>query len=125
MPPDTPLADCRARLAFDLLANTWNPVVLWSLRDGPHRPSDLRRRIGGISSKVLTETLRRLTTDGLVTRSAPTPSRVSYALTDLGRTLLPAIETMGTWAAAHGDEVLTAREEACVRARRRRDPYPG
>ncbi|MEU3602470.1 helix-turn-helix domain-containing protein [Streptomyces sp. NPDC006798] len=117
MPPDAFLADCRARLAFDLLANTWNPVVLRSLRDGPHRPSDLRRHIGGISSKVLTETLRRLTADGLVERRAATPSRVEYALTDLGRTLLAPIDAMGAWAFAHGDEVLAAREETCVRAR--------
>ncbi|MFE0421823.1 winged helix-turn-helix transcriptional regulator [Streptomyces sp. NPDC058953] len=118
MTPDAFLADCRARLAFDLLANTWNPVLLHALRDGPHRPSDLRRRIGGISSKVLTETLRRLHSNGLVTRHEPpdTPTRIEYALTDLGRTLLGPIETIGAWAFEHGDEVLAAREAACVRA---------
>jgi hypothetical protein len=67
---DAFLADCRARLAFDLLSNTWNAVVLWALRDGPRRPVELRERIGGISSKVLTETLRRLRFNGLVDRQA-------------------------------------------------------
>lgn len=51
-----------------LLSNTWNAVALWALRDGPRRPVELRERIGGISSKVLTETLRRLQVNGLVDR---------------------------------------------------------
>ncbi|MEU7579803.1 helix-turn-helix domain-containing protein [Streptomyces sp. NPDC041068] len=70
MTTDAFLADCRARLAFDLLSNTWNAVVIWALRDGPKRPVDLREQIGGISSKVLTETLRRLQFNGLVERQA-------------------------------------------------------
>ncbi|WP_424211299.1 winged helix-turn-helix transcriptional regulator [Streptomyces sp. BI20] len=112
--PDPLLADCRARLAFDLLSNTWNPVVLWALRDGPRRPRELRSRIGGISAKVLTETLRRLRSHGLITRTAHpgAPPHVDYALTDLGRTLLAPIGTLGAWAFAHGDEVAKATEEA-------------
>ncbi|MFJ6774252.1 winged helix-turn-helix transcriptional regulator, partial [Kitasatospora sp. NPDC091257] len=54
------LADCPARLAFDLLAHTWDPVVLWALRHGPVRPHQLVRRIGGISPKVLNQCLHRL-----------------------------------------------------------------
>ncbi|CCK29617.1 hypothetical protein BN159_5238 [Streptomyces davaonensis JCM 4913] len=108
------LADCRARLAFDLLANTWNAVVIWALRHGPERPGALRERIGGISPKVLTETLRRLEFNGLVDRRAHpgSPPRVDYALTDLGHSLLPAIEAFGTWAFEHGDEVMAAQERA-------------
>ncbi|MFJ5230853.1 winged helix-turn-helix transcriptional regulator [Kitasatospora sp. NPDC088391] len=114
MTADPFLADCRARLAFDLLANTWNAVVVWALRDGPCRPAGLRRRIGGISSKVLTETLRRLQADGLVERRAAEPGRsgVEYELTDLGRTLLEPIGAFGVWAFEHGDEVAAAREAA-------------
>ncbi|MGC0329222.1 DNA-binding HxlR family transcriptional regulator [Streptomyces sp. SAI-170] len=106
------LADCRARLAFDLLANTWNSVVLWALRDGPRRPGDLRARIGGISQKVLTETLRRLEFNGLVSRRAygGSPPRVEYELTGLGRTLLAPIDAFGAWAFEHGDEVMAAQE---------------
>jgi DNA-binding HxlR family transcriptional regulator len=113
---DAFLADCQARLAFDLLANTWNAVVLWALRDGPKRPVELRERIGGISSKVLTETLRRLQFNGLVERRThlDAPSRVTYQLTALGRTLLAPIDTIGAWAFEHGDEVLTAQEAACT-----------
>ncbi|CAM5700680.1 hypothetical protein SGLAM104S_04991 [Streptomyces glaucescens] len=106
------LADCRARLAFDLLANTWNSVVVWALKDGPARPGELRERIGGISQKVLTETLRRLEFNGLVTRRAygGAPPRVEYGLTELGRTLLAPIDAFGAWAFEHGDEVMAARE---------------
>ncbi|MFF8729384.1 winged helix-turn-helix transcriptional regulator [Streptomyces sp. NPDC015171] len=112
MTTDPFLADCRARLAFDLLSNTWNPVVLWALRDGPLRPVDLRERIGGISSKVLTETLRRLQFNGLVARHTHpgAPPRVEYRLTPLGRTLLAPIDAVGAWAFEHGDEVMAAQE---------------
>ncbi|MFE7594194.1 winged helix-turn-helix transcriptional regulator [Kitasatospora sp. NPDC057512] len=108
------LADCRARLAFDLLANTWNAVVVWALREGPSRPGELRGRIGGISPKVLTETLRRLQADGLVERRPYTgsPPRVEYTLTGLGRTLLEPIEAFGAWAFEHGEDVMAARERA-------------
>ncbi|MFD9072041.1 winged helix-turn-helix transcriptional regulator [Streptomyces lasiicapitis] len=106
------LADCRARLAFDLLSNTWNPVLIWVLRHGPLRPGELRARIGGISPKVLTETLRRLEFNGLVTRIAydESPPRVEYELTALGRTLLAPIDAFGAWAFEHGDEVMAAQE---------------
>ncbi|GGJ49180.1 winged helix-turn-helix transcriptional regulator [Streptomyces brasiliensis] len=106
------LADCRARLAFDLLANTWNCVVLWALKDGPRRHGILREHIGGISQKVLTETLRRLEFDGLVARRVygGSPPRVEYELTGLGRTLLVPLDTFGAWAFEHGDEVMAAQD---------------
>lgn len=103
------LADCRTRLAFDLMANTWNPVVLWALRNGTRRHTALRREIGGISGKVLTETLRRLEGDGLVTRAA-----AGYELTPLGATLLGPIEGFGRWAAEHGDAVLAAQDRLTI-----------
>ncbi|QKW23237.1 helix-turn-helix transcriptional regulator [Kitasatospora sp. NA04385] len=114
MTADRLLADCRARLAFDLLSNTWNAVLLWALREGPCRPAELRGRIGGISSKVLTETLRRLQYNGLVERHPPRPGStgVAYELTALGRTLLPAIDAFGAWAFAYGDQVMAAQEAA-------------
>nr|WP_330359633.1 helix-turn-helix domain-containing protein [Actinosynnema sp. ALI-1.44] len=64
----------QARLAFDLVPNTWNAVVIWALKDGPLRHSELRGAIGGISAKVLTETLRRLTEYGLVRRGTNSPA---------------------------------------------------
>ncbi|MEV2252552.1 helix-turn-helix domain-containing protein [Streptomyces sp. NPDC050147] len=114
MRDDNLLADCRARLAFDLLANTWNAVALWALRHGLRRPHELLDLIGGISPKILTETLRRLEYNGLVSRRsyAESPPRVEYQLTALGRTLLGPIEAFGAWAFDHGDEVMAAQERA-------------
>lgn len=105
------LADCRTRLAFDLLANTWHPVVVWALREGPRRHGELRRVIGGISAKVLTEALRRLEFDGLIERCDG-----AYALTALGTSLLGPIEGFGRWAAEHGDDVLAAQDRALSRS---------
>ncbi|MER5419444.1 winged helix-turn-helix transcriptional regulator [Streptosporangium roseum] len=112
--PDVFLADCRARLAFDLIGNTWNAVVVWALRAGPRRPGELREHIGGISTKVLTETLRRLEYNGLVSRRAysEAPPRVEYGLTDLGHSLVPLIGAFGEWAFDHGDDVLDAQDRA-------------
>lgn len=105
-------ADCQARVGFDLVSNTWNAVVLWALRDGPRRPGELRAHIGGISSKVLTETVRRLELNGLVQRRAyaEAPPRVEYGLTELGRSLLGPIEALGQWSFDHADEVLAAQD---------------
>ncbi|MEU1519824.1 helix-turn-helix domain-containing protein [Streptomyces sp. NPDC005811] len=106
------LADCRTRLAFDLVAHTWDPVVIRALKDAPRRPVDLLAQIGGVRQKVLTETLRRLEFNGLVARRSygGSPPRVEYALTALGRTLLAPIEAFGVWARDHGDEVLDAQD---------------
>ncbi|MEU8687601.1 helix-turn-helix domain-containing protein [Streptomyces sp. NPDC048665] len=108
------ITDCPARLAFDLLASTWNAVVVWTLRDGPARPGELRERIGGISPKVLTQTLRRLQFSGLVKRQtyAGSPPHVEYTLAGLGRTLLEPIEAFGAWALEHGEDVMAAWERA-------------
>jgi DNA-binding HxlR family transcriptional regulator len=88
------------------------PHQLAYAREGPERPVELRERIGGISSKVLTETLRRLQFNGLVDRHAHpgAPPRVEYRLTALGETLLAPIDAVGAWAFEHGDEVMAAQE---------------
>ncbi|WP_145810930.1 winged helix-turn-helix transcriptional regulator [Kribbella amoyensis] len=107
-------ADCRARVAVELISGTWPMVVIWALADGPARPGELRRRIGGISQKVLTTTLRRLEANGVVERQryAEAPPRVEYSLTPAGRDLLTPIRALGDWADAHADTVLTAQDTA-------------
>ncbi len=104
------LADCPARLAVDLLADKWAAVVLYGLSAGPVRHGELIEMIGGISRKVLTQTLRRLEARGLVVRRAfaEVPPRVEYELTPLGATLIDPIHTLTEWARANGDEVLDA-----------------
>ncbi|MFE5123669.1 winged helix-turn-helix transcriptional regulator [Streptomyces sp. NPDC056669] len=120
--PEGFIADCRARLGFDLLARTWTAVVIFGLREGPRRPGELREAIGGISPKVLNDTLRRLEDDGLVVRRryAEAPPRVEYALTPLGETLLGPVEALGAWSVAYGDTVVEAQERAEERAGRGR-----
>lgn len=106
-------ADCRARLAFEVIANRWDSVVVYVLGErGPMRPRALLARIGGISPKVLNETLRRLEFNGLVEhrRYAEAPPRVDYALTEAGTALLGPIRALGAWAADHADAVLAAQE---------------
>ncbi|MBB1254164.1 helix-turn-helix transcriptional regulator [Streptomyces sp. OF3] len=106
-------ADCRARIAFEVLANTWDSVVVYVLgENGPMRPRALLDRIGGISPKVLNETLRRLEYNGLVHRRryAEAPPRVDYTLTEAGTALLGPIRALAAWADTHGDEVLAAQE---------------
>jgi DNA-binding HxlR family transcriptional regulator len=100
-------ADCPARVGSDLLSPTWTIVVLNALRGGPLRPSELQRRIGGISRKVLTESLRRLERQHLVTRSvAPSGApRVDYSLTPLGSSLLHPLDALAEWVATNSDEI--------------------
>ncbi|MGW6914746.1 winged helix-turn-helix transcriptional regulator [Kitasatospora sp. NPDC054939] len=105
-------ADCRARIAFEVLANRWDSVVVYILGEGgPMRPRAMLGRIGGISPKVLNEALRRLERNGLVERRryAEAPPRVDYALTEAGHALIGPIRAMGAWAAAYGDIVVSAQ----------------
>ncbi|WP_431676852.1 winged helix-turn-helix transcriptional regulator [Kitasatospora sp. KL5] len=106
-------ADCRARIAFEVIANRWDSVVVYVLGEqGPMRPRAMLTRIGGISPKVLNEALRRLECNGLVERRryAEAPPRVDYALTGPGRALIGPISALGAWAAEHGDAVLAAQD---------------
>ena len=105
-------SDCAVRLATDLLAHTWDPVVLLALRLGGRRRSDLLAEVGGISDKVLSETLRRLSANGLLTRTVTSEGRaVVYELSELGGSLANGpMAALGEWAVAHGDEVLAAQQ---------------
>ncbi|MER5395034.1 helix-turn-helix domain-containing protein [Streptomyces sp. NPDC002599] len=107
------VADCRLRAATDLFAHTWDPVVLTALRVGPRRRRELRAAIGGISDKVLTDSLRRLLASGLIERHAraEAPPRVDYALTGLGQSLVEGpLTALGRWMTEHGDELLETQE---------------
>lgn len=93
------------------IGDKWTVLVIILLGDGPLRFNELKRRIGGISQRMLTLTLRSLERDGLVTRTMfPTiPPRVDYALTDLGRSLLAPIRHLGEWAIANTPHIEEAR----------------
>jgi DNA-binding HxlR family transcriptional regulator len=113
-PGDVFLADCPARLALDIIADKWSLVTLYALSRGSRRHGELSDLIGGISLKVLTETLRKLERHGLVSRRsfAEVPRKVEYDLTDLGRTLIEPIRILSEWAEEHGVAVLDAMDLA-------------
>ncbi|GAA4925070.1 HxlR family transcriptional regulator [Actinomycetospora succinea] len=100
---DVFLADCPARTALDLIADTWSVVVVVGLAHGPRRYSALLERAGGISKKMLTQTLRRLAGAGLVER--PATRGGEYRLTDLGVSLLGPLTALTAWAEEHADEL--------------------
>jgi DNA-binding HxlR family transcriptional regulator len=101
------VADCRVRLATDLLAHTWDPVVLLTLRTGPRRRMELLSDIGGISDKALSETLRRLRRSGLLIRLVASDRSVAYGLSEVGVSLATGpLVALGQWATEHGDHVL-------------------
>ncbi|WP_327280827.1 MULTISPECIES: helix-turn-helix domain-containing protein [unclassified Streptomyces] len=108
------LSDCPALLAMEIIASKWSMVTLFALTDGPLRHGELVELSGGISRKVLTQTLRRLQANGLVERHAyaEAPPRVEYGLTDLGRTLEEPIRMLTAWARENGEAVVTFREAA-------------
>src|SRR5436305_6987012 len=97
------LAECPARQVLDAISDKWVTLILTALAHGPQRYSDLSRRIAGVSQKMLTQTLRSLERDGLLTRSVTpsVPVRVDYELTPLGRTLMPLISAIKSWADGH------------------------
>ena len=109
---------CPSRTVLRHVVDRWTPLVVAVLARGPHRFGELRAAVGGITPKVLTETLRSMERDGLVTRDqAPgVPPRVDYALTPLGTTLAEPMGALRAWAEGHAEEVLgnRARYDAVV-----------
>jgi DNA-binding HxlR family transcriptional regulator len=123
---DSFLAQCPSRQLLDRISDKWVALILAALgSDGPRpgddrvgeprsmRYSELSRRLAGVSQKMLTQTLRSLERDGLVTRTVtPTvPVTVSYELTELGLSLQRVMWGVKVWAEAHMDEVLANRKE--------------
>ncbi|MFG3552294.1 winged helix-turn-helix transcriptional regulator [Streptomyces sp. NPDC047725] len=108
---DAYLAECPARQLLDRIADKWVSLAVNALADGPQRYSDLQRRLASVSQKMLTQTLRNLERDGLVSRTVTpaVPVRVEYELTALGRSLLPVMCAIKGWAEEHMDEVHAAR----------------
>ncbi|MFD1536629.1 winged helix-turn-helix transcriptional regulator [Nonomuraea guangzhouensis] len=106
-------ANCPTRIVLDRIGDKWSVLVLLSLAKGPMRFTGLRGRIGGVTPKVLTQTLRSMEQDGLLTREvfAEVPPRVEYTLTDLGRSLHEPISIVAAWAEDNVNEILKCREQ--------------
>lgn len=110
--PDIFNEACGTRAVLDLLANKWTILVMAALFEGVQRYGQLQRKIGGISPKMLTQTLRALERDGLISRKLypVIPPMVEYKPTPLGYTLLEPLTALCGWAASHLSEVESARD---------------
>lgn len=101
---------CRAvSEVLSRVGDKWSVLVIVAVRERPHRFSELKRKVGGISQQMLTSTLKTLERDGLVTRTVmpTTPPQVSYALTDLGRSLSSTLRQLAEWSI---DNLATIQE---------------
>ena len=104
--------NCPTRQVLDRIADKYTVLVIVFLQDRPRRFSELQRMITGISQKVLTQTLRSLERDGLLTRTVypEVPPRVEYALTVLGETLIEPLAALRNWAEGHIEAIVIAQE---------------
>lgn len=101
-------ANCPSRLVLDHVTSKWGVLVIVALADSSLRWSGLRRRIEGVSEKMLAQTLRTLEADGFLLREAqPTiPPRVDYSLTPLGRGLAARLIPLVTWVGDNAEEIV-------------------
>lgn len=120
---------CPSRSVLAHVAGKWTILVLSVLVEGTTRFNVLRKRVDGVTQKVLTQTLRDLERFGLITREifAEVPPRVEYSLTPLGRSLVEVLDEVRAWIDAHTHEVLAAeqRYEQRQRAAQRRRASSG
>ncbi|MEV4347084.1 helix-turn-helix domain-containing protein [Actinoplanes sp. NPDC049596] len=103
---------CPVAPVVDIVFSRWTTPILWALHEyGRQRFGELEARITGVTPKVLTQRLRQLERDGLITRAyhAEMPPRVEYEITALGASLGPLFAHLATWADAHLGEVDQAR----------------
>ncbi|MFB7209731.1 winged helix-turn-helix transcriptional regulator [Streptomyces sp. NPDC056255] len=110
---DAYLAECPARHLLDRISNKWVSLIVNALAEGPQRYTELSRRLVSVSQKMLTQSLRNLERDGLITRTVTpsVPVRVDYALTPLGESLVPVMQAIKAWAEENMDEVRAARSD--------------
>ena len=108
---DLNAARCPSRSVLDHVTSRWGTLVLVELQEGTLRFSELRRRVGGVSEKMLAQTLRVLEEDGFVDRRAyaEVPPRVEYALTPLGGEIASHLDVLGRWIEDNLGRVLQAR----------------
>lgn len=110
---DSYAPDCPGRAVLDHVVSKWGMLIVLALAERTYRYAELRRRVGGVSERMLALTLRTLEEDGFVARRdyGEVPPRVEYSLTPLGRGLAEHLDALGRWIAANTPKVLAAREE--------------
>ena len=102
---------CNIADAFEVFAGKWKPEIMWHLKTGPLRFNTLLKEMDGISQKMLTQQLREMQRDGLVTRTDyfEKPLRVEYTSTKLAESLRPIFSVLQQWTIEHGENVAQAR----------------
>ncbi len=110
--------NCHTRLLLDHIADKWAALILKKLATGPIRFNELRRQIQGIATKVLSQALKSLERDGLISRAvfATVPVTVEYSITPLGTTLSEKIAAVTAWAESNIEDVLAAQARYDSRA---------
>ncbi|WP_328495723.1 helix-turn-helix transcriptional regulator [Streptomyces sp. NBC_00414] len=110
---DAFVRNCPTNQLLDRISDKWVSLVVCALAEGRMRYSDLGRKIAGVSPKMLTQTLRSLERDGLLTRTVTpaVPVRVDYELTPLGTSLFHLLGAVKDWAEAHIEQVNEARDQ--------------
>jgi DNA-binding HxlR family transcriptional regulator len=105
------VADCPSRVILQHVTSRWGGLVMFVLATGTHRFSEIRRKIGGVSERMLAQTLQLLETDGLVDRvSLPVvPPHVEYSLTPLGQEAAARVVELASWIEAHLPQILSER----------------
>ena len=106
---------CKAAPMLEWLGNKWALVVLVKISEnGPVRFNELYRNIPSVSEKVLSQVLRQLTTDGIISRELfpDVPPRTEYTVTEFGRTLLPHVEALLNWGRDNFEQIMMNRQNA-------------
>ncbi len=103
--------ECPIMTTIAMISDKWKVVILCKLRGGTMRFNELMRALKGVSQRVLTQQLRELEYDGLITRTiyAEVPPRVEYSLSELGHSLVPVLDQLEVWARSHCDQILECR----------------
>jgi DNA-binding HxlR family transcriptional regulator len=105
------IEECPIRGILDRIGDKWSFLLILKLAQHPHRFGELRREVDDISQRMLTQTLRSLQRDGLISRTVfpTTPPSVEYSLTDLGQSLLEPMRSLVKWADLHQSAIKAAR----------------
>ena len=101
------LPDCPVATTVQLIGNKWKLLIIRNLLARPWRFNELQKSLDGISQKVLTDSLRSMEADGIITRTvyAEVPPRVEYALSDLGESMRPILDSMREWGTAYKESL--------------------
>ena len=114
-----PAYSCMLTLAMDIVGGKWKMVVLWQLRNGVVRFSELKRQLNGVTQKMLTQQLRELEESGLITRTVypVVPPKVEYGLTEESKKLIPVLDALCQWSTDYAVS-YGITESACCSSQR-------